>query len=61
MSWPFDDEMWFGHLLQVRAEYAALVNTIARFEPVHLLLRDGEAEASAAAALGAHPQVIAHS
>jgi agmatine deiminase len=51
MSWPFDEEMWFDHLSQVRQEYSLLVKTLAYFEPVHLLLRDEEAEASARAAL----------
>ncbi|WP_218110295.1 agmatine deiminase family protein [Oligoflexus tunisiensis] len=51
MSWPFDEEMWFGHLTQVRQEYSMLVKTLARFEPVHLLVRDEEAETTAKAAL----------
>lgn len=51
MSWPFDDEMWFGHLAQVRQEYAGLVRAICACEPVHLLLRDEECAASAAAML----------
>lgn len=51
-SWPFDDDLWVGHLEGVRAEFAELVRTIARFEPVHLLVRDEEAEADARARLG---------
>jgi agmatine deiminase len=27
MSWPADDDLWFGHLEAVRAEYAGLVQT----------------------------------
>jgi agmatine deiminase len=50
-SWPFDDKLWVGHLEAVREEFAALVATIARFEPVILNVRDDEAEASAQAAL----------
>ncbi|MBB6098773.1 agmatine deiminase [Deinobacterium chartae] len=46
-SWPFDDELWVGHLEGVRREFAELVRTIARFEPVHLLVRDQEAEQDA--------------
>lgn len=42
MTWPADDELWFGHLNAVRAEFAQLVQTIARFEPVELLVRDEE-------------------
>lgn len=51
MSWPADDDLWFGHLSGVREEFAALVATIARFEPVHLLVRDSESEADARARL----------
>lgn len=51
MTWPADDELWFGHLEAVRAEFAELVGTVARFEPVHLLVRDDETEADAKARL----------
>ncbi|MCX6129667.1 MAG: agmatine deiminase family protein, partial [Proteobacteria bacterium] len=51
MSWPFDDEMWFGHLTEVRCEYRDLVRTLARFEAIHLLVRDEETETSARRAL----------
>lgn len=51
MSWPADDDLWFGHLAGVRAEYAQLVRTVARFEPVHLIVRDDESETTARAAL----------
>lgn len=47
MSYPADDELWFGHLSDVREEYAELVRTIARYEPVHLLVRDEESEQDA--------------
>lgn len=60
MSWPFDEEMWHGHLTEVRAEYADFVKTIARFEPVHLLLRDAEARASAEQALSGVQDVTFH-
>lgn len=43
-SWPFDDDLWFGRLEGVRGEMAALLGTVARFEPVRLLVRDAEAE-----------------
>lgn len=52
MTWPADDELWFGHLEAVRGEFAELVTTIARFEPVHLLVRDDETEADARERLG---------
>ena len=38
LAWPDDDALWMGCLERVREEFAALVNTIARFEPVHLLV-----------------------
>ena len=50
-SWPFDDALWCGHLEGVRREFAQLVRTLARFEPVRLLVRDGEAERDARARL----------
>jgi len=46
-SWPADNDLWFGHLEAVREEFTALVRTIARFEPVHVLLRDDESEQDA--------------
>ena len=46
-SWPFDDELWEGQLEAVRDEFAALVATIARFEPVALNVRNKETEADA--------------
>ena len=48
LSWPADNDLWFGHLQAVRAEFAALVRTIARFEPVQLLVRDAESRQDAA-------------
>lgn len=47
MSWPDDDDLWFGHLAGVRGEYAELVRTIARFEPVALLVRSEHSEQDA--------------
>ncbi len=51
MSWPFDEEMWFDRLKEVRQEYSQLVRTLARFETVHLIVRDEEAETTARAHL----------
>lgn len=51
MSWPADDDLWFGHLAGVRDEFAELVRTISRFEPLHLLVRDQESEDDARARL----------
>jgi len=52
MSWPADDDLWFGQLAPVRAEYAELVRTVARYERVDLLVRDEESERDARARLG---------
>lgn len=46
-SWPFDDALWEGQLEGVRAEFAELVTTVARFEPVMLNVRDEETETDA--------------
>ncbi len=46
-SWPFDDDLWEGHLEGVREEFAQLVVTIARFEPVTLNVRDEEVQRDA--------------
>ncbi len=46
-SWPFDDELWVGYLDAVRNEFAGLVATVARFEPVVLNVRDAVTEADA--------------
>ncbi len=47
MAWPYDDEKWLGYLEPVRQEFALLVNTLARFEPVHLVVNDEESERDA--------------
>lgn len=44
MSYPADNEQWFGQLEGVRREHAQLVRTISHFEPVHLLVRDAESQ-----------------
>jgi agmatine deiminase len=53
MAWPHDDEQWIGMLEPVRREFATLVDTIARFEPVDLLVTDDESERDARARLSA--------
>jgi len=50
-AWPYDDEKWLGYLEPVRQEFAAFVNTLARFEPVHLVVNDEESEQDAQARL----------
>jgi agmatine deiminase len=53
MAWPHDDEQWIGMLEPVRREFTTLVDTIARFEPVDLLVADDESEHDARARLSA--------
>lgn len=50
-AWPYDDEKWLGMLEPVRREFAQFVNTLSRFEPVHLAVNDAESEADAKARL----------
>jgi agmatine deiminase len=52
MGWPADDLEWHGQLEAVRVEFAALVGTISRFEPVNLLVRDEVTEHDAQSRLG---------
>ncbi len=44
MAYPFDEEVWFGRLPQVRAEYHELVRVIASKEDVYLLAQKSEFE-----------------
>lgn len=53
MAWPHDDEQWIGMLEPVRREFTTLVDTIAGFEPVDLLVADDESERDARARLSA--------
>jgi agmatine deiminase len=53
MAWPHDDEQWIGMLEPVRREFTTLVSTIARFEPVNLLVADDESERDARERLSA--------
>jgi agmatine deiminase len=50
-AWPHDEAQWLGYLEPVRQEFAAFVDTLARFEPVHLIVADEESEADAKARL----------
>ena len=52
-SWPFDDELWEGQLEAARRDFAGLVATISRYEPVVLNVRDEGTEADARSRLGA--------
>ena len=50
-AWPHDEEQWLGWLEPVRQEFAAFVNTLAKFEPVNLVVADEESEADVKARL----------
>lgn len=61
MSWPFDEELWFGRLEDVRNEYKNLTKTIAQFEHVHMLLCHEEAKTSAFKKLESEKNITFHS
>src|SRR5690606_40131953 len=48
-SWPFDDDLWEGHLEGARRDLTGLVATVSRSEPVVLNARDADGEADAPA------------
>jgi agmatine deiminase len=60
LAWPHDDEQWLGMLEPVRREFAAFVSTIARFEPVRLLVDDEESARDATARLGSADVTVYH-
>ena len=41
VSWPCRADLWGGHLAEAEAEYAAVVEAIARFEPVTVIAQPG--------------------
>lgn len=41
IAWPTRDEMWGSHADEARAEYAAVVAAVARFEPVLVVAAPG--------------------
>src|ERR1700761_9711667 len=50
MGWPCRAELWGDELAQARADYAAVANAIAAFEPVTMIANPGEQAAQARAA-----------
>jgi agmatine deiminase len=52
LGWAHNPETWPGCLEEAQAEYQTLVETIARSEPVHLLVRDAAQRAEIARRLG---------
>jgi agmatine deiminase len=56
MAWPCRRELWEDRLEEAKAEYAAVANAIAAFEPVLMVVRPGEA-ADARAALSENVEI----
>jgi agmatine deiminase len=58
MGWPCRRELWGQTLEQARADYAAVANAIAAFEPVTMIANPGEDSSRAGAACGANVDVV---
>src|SRR5688572_15347129 len=52
MAWPCRAELWGPEMAQAREDHAAVVNAIAAFEPVTLVVRPADAAAARAAVAG---------
>jgi len=52
MGWPCRVELWGDQIDQARADYAAVANAIAAFEPVTMIANPGPDSAAARAACG---------
>lgn len=52
MCWPCDEELWVGALSVARADCVRLIKTIAKFEPVHLIVNSEIEEREARGYLG---------
>jgi agmatine deiminase len=46
-AWPADDALWVGQLEAAREDFARFLRSLGRFEPVHLLVRNEEADRDA--------------
>jgi agmatine deiminase len=57
-AWPADLKQWDGDLEAPRRDVAALVRALAGSNKVKVLVKSGEAEASARAALGADAELV---
>ncbi len=58
MSWPCRLELWGETIEQARADYAAVANAIAAFEPVTMIANPGEDPARARAACGEGVEIV---
>jgi len=58
MGWPCRKELWGETMTQARADYAAVANAIAAFEPVTMIANPGEEAQQARAACGAGVEIV---
>jgi len=58
MGWPCRVELWGATIEQARADYAAVANAIAAYEPVTMIANPGADSAMARAACGQAVQVV---
>lgn len=58
MGWPCRTELWGETMDQARADYAAVANAIAAFEPVTMIANPGADAAAARAACGAGVVIV---
>jgi agmatine deiminase len=58
MGWPCRRELWGETLPQARADYAAVANAIAAFEPVTMIANAGEEAAQARAACASEVEIV---
>ncbi|MGH2869485.1 MAG: agmatine deiminase family protein [Solirubrobacteraceae bacterium] len=58
MGWPCRSELWGHTMEQARADYAAVANAIAAFEPVTMIANPGSDSAAARAACAAGVEIV---
>jgi agmatine deiminase len=58
MGWPCRSELWGETMDQARADYAAVANAIAAFEPVTMIANPGADRAAARAACGEGVEIV---
>jgi agmatine deiminase len=58
MGWPCRIELWGETIEQARADYAAVANAVAAFEPVTMIANPGADAVDARAALSANVEIV---
>jgi len=58
MGWPCRRDLWGETLVQARADYAAVANAVAAFEPVTMIANPGADAADARAACSAGVEIV---